>query len=171
MRLRNVTFENWLSSHREKDPEERWLRELYPWPVIARVACCENLIDQVQRITWDGVDYEVTLKWVRWQPNHGTFKHRSLVESDGLGWHARQLCDEYDVCAAPDGSFATLFHTKKVEPLEKIAKAFFARRWEHLRDDSFKSLDISSSLPRVSWAKWQSKFLRTFNFSTIQKQS
>ena len=146
MRLKNVTFENWLSSHREKDPEERWLRELYPWPVIARVECCENLIDQVQKITWDGVDYEVTLRWARWQPNHGTFKYRLLVESDGLGWHARPLCDEYDVCATPGGSFVTLFHTKKFEPLEKIAKAFFARRWEHLRADSFKSLAISRFL-------------------------
>jgi hypothetical protein len=39
VRLRDVTFVNWLRSHGEKNPEERWLRELYPWPVLAQVDC------------------------------------------------------------------------------------------------------------------------------------
>ena len=88
MPLKNVTFANWLRSHGHKDPKERWLRELYPWPVLARAECHEQYVDQVQRIIYDGVEYTVTLKWIRWQPQHGTFKYRLLIESEGLGWHA-----------------------------------------------------------------------------------
>lgn len=146
MPLQNVTFANWLRSHRYKDPEERWLRELYPWPVLARVECDDKHVGHTQRIIHDGVEYDVTLKWVRWQPQKGTFKYRMLVESEGLGWHARSWCDEFDMCGAPDGTFVTLFHAKKEEPLEKIARAFFGRRWGDLKPGSLKSLAVSRFL-------------------------
>ncbi|MCX7022839.1 MAG: hypothetical protein NTW26_11335 [bacterium] len=146
MRLRNVTFANWLRNHDQKDPKERWLRELYPWPVLAQVECDANEVGRVQRITYDDVEYDVTLKSVRWQPKHGTYRYRLLVESDGLGWHSRSFSDEFDMCGAPGGTFVTLFHTKKEEPLEKIARAFFGRRWDDLRTDSFKSLAVSRFL-------------------------
>ena len=94
----------------------------------------------------DGVDYEVTLKSVRWQPQHRTFRYRLLVESEGLGWHSRSFSDEFDICGAPDGTFVTLFHTKKEEPLEKIAKAFFGRRLDKLSADSFRTLAVSRFL-------------------------
>lgn len=146
MRLRNVTFENWLLSHRGKDPEERWLRELYPWPVLAQVECDPENVGRRQRITYDGVEYEVTLKSVKWQPKQSTFKYRLLVESEGLGWHSRSFSDEFDMCGARDGIFVTLFHTMKKEPLEKIAKAFFGRRWGNLNSDTFRTLAVSRFL-------------------------
>lgn len=146
MRLQNVNFGTWLGSHRQKDPEERWLRELYPWPVLAQVECDVKDVGRAQRIVHDGVEYGVSLKSVLWQPQHGTFKYRLLVESEGLGWHARSWNDEFDMCGAPDGTFVTLFHTKKEEPLEKIAKAFFGRRWENLRVEAFRSLAVSRFL-------------------------
>src|SRR3954464_9122166 len=104
MRLRGVTFDTWLRSHSEKNPKERWLRELYPWPVLAQVDCDDRYVGQAQHITYDGVKYDVTLKCVRWQQERGTYRYRMLVESDGLGWHARSWCDEFDMCGAPDGS-------------------------------------------------------------------
>ncbi|MDA1055212.1 MAG: hypothetical protein O3C40_32725 [Planctomycetota bacterium] len=146
MPLRNVTFANWLRSHGQKDPEERWLRELYPWPVLAQVECAATHVGRAQRIVYDGVEYEVTLKSVRFQPKHDTWKYRLLVESDGLGWHSRSFSDEFDMCGAPDGSFVTLFHAKTEEPLEKIARAFFGRRWGDLSTDSFKTLAVSRFL-------------------------
>lgn len=146
MKLQNVTFANWMASHRHKEPEERWLRELYPWPVLAQVECDTQYIGRVQHIIYAGVEYEVTLKSIRWQPEHGTFKYRLLVESDGLGWHARSFYDEYDMCGAPDGTFVTVFHAKKEEPLEKIAKAFFGRKWGNIRAKSFRSLAVSRFL-------------------------
>lgn len=146
MRLRNVTFANWLRSHGGKDPEERWLREFYPWPVLAQVECHEAEVNRRQRIAYDGADYEVTLESVQWQPQHGTFRYRLLVESDGMGWHSRSFADQFDMCGTPDGEFVTLFHTKKKEPLEKIAKAFFARRWGDIRVDLFKTLAVSRFL-------------------------
>jgi hypothetical protein len=94
LRLRNVTFATWLRSHDKKAPEERWLRELYPWPVLAQVDCDEAQVGRPQRIAYDGVEYDVTLKSIRWQPKHGTYRYRLLVESDGLGWHARSFSDE-----------------------------------------------------------------------------
>ena len=45
-----------------------------------------------------------------------------------------------------DADFVTLFHTKKGEPLEKVAKAFFGRRWGDLKAQSFKSLAVSRFL-------------------------
>jgi hypothetical protein len=143
VRLRNVTFDTWLRGHRKKDPEERWLRELYPWPVLAQVDCDATYIGRIQRIAYDGADYDVTLISVQWQPQHETFKFRLRVESDGLGWHSRSFSDVFDMCGTTDGAFVTLFHTKKEEPLEKIAKAFFARRWDNLDTRSFKSLAVS----------------------------
>ena len=47
---------------------------------------------------------------------------------------------------APGREFVTLFHTKKEEPLEKIAKAFFGRRWDNLSADSFRTLAVSRFL-------------------------
>jgi hypothetical protein len=129
VQLRDVSFATWLRSHGEKHPEERWLRELYPWPVLAQVDCDAERVGRMQRIGYDGADYEVTLVSVRWQPQHGTFKYRLLVESYGLGWNSRSFSDEFDMCGSPDGTFVTLFHITKHEPLEKIAQAFFGRRW------------------------------------------
>jgi hypothetical protein len=146
LRLRNVTFANWLQSHGQKDPDERWLRELYPWPVLAQVECDEPHVGRPQRIVYGDVEYEVTLKSVHLQPKHGTYKYRLLVESNGLGWHSRSFSDEFDMCGAPDGSFVTLFHAKTEEPLEKIARAFFGRRWADLSTDSFKTLAVSRFL-------------------------
>ena len=146
MQLRNVTFNTWLQTHGEKSPRERWLRELYPWPVLAQVECDSDYVNRTQRIYYDDILYEVTLKSVWWQPNHGTFRYRLRVESDGLGWHSRSFSDEFDMCGTPDGAFVTLFHTKKEEPLEKIARAFFGRRWRALTDHSFRSLAVSRFL-------------------------
>ena len=146
MRLRNVGFETWLRSHGKKAPEERWLRELYPWPVLAQVNCDQKNIGCVQQITYDEVHYEVTLERVDWQPSHGTFKYRLRVESEGLAWHARSFSDLYNMCGTPEGMFVTLFHAKKKEPLEKVARAFFGRRWTKLREHSFKSLAVSRFL-------------------------
>lgn len=146
LRLRNVKFENWLSSHGQKAAHERWLRELYPWPVLAQVECDAAQIGRPQRIVYDGVEFQVTLKAVRFQADHGTYKYRLFVESDGLGWHSRSYADEFDMCGAPDGSFVTLFHAKKEESLEKIAKAFFKRSWSDLSPDAFKTLAVSRFL-------------------------
>src|SRR4051812_4489113 len=125
MRLRDVTFDAWLRSHPDKAPKERWLRELYPWPVLAQADCDASRLLQIQQVAYDGINYEVTLLSARWQPQRGTFRFRLRVETDGLGWHARSFSDEYDLCARPDGAFVTLFHAKNEEPLEKIARAFF----------------------------------------------
>jgi len=146
LRLRNVTFENWLRSHGSKTARERWLRELYPWPVLAQVDCDAAQIGRPQRIAYDGAQYEVTLKGVRFQPDRGTYKFRLFVESDGLGWHSRSYADEFEMCGAPDGSFVTLFHKNKEEPLEKIARAFFKRRWADLKPAIFKTLAVSRFL-------------------------
>ena len=141
-----MTFAKWLCSHSQKDAHERWLRELYPWPVLAQVECDAAQVDRPQRIVYDGVEFEVTLKSIRFQPNHGTYRYRLFVESNGLGWHSRSYADEFDLCGAPDGSFVTLFHAKKEEPLEKIAKAFFKRRWTDLSPAAFKTLAVSRFL-------------------------
>lgn len=146
MRLRNVTFANWLASHAEKDAEERWLRELYPWPVLAQVDCDDRLIGISQAITHDDIEYAATLRSVRWQPAHGTFRYRVRIDSDGLGWHARSFSDDYDMCAAPDGAFVTVFHTKSEEPLEKIARSFFGRRWSNLPQATLQTLAVSRFL-------------------------
>ena len=146
MRLKGVSFENWLRSHTHKDPEERWLRELYPWPVLAQIDCGADRVGVAQQIQHDGAEYKATIQWVRWQPAHSTFKYRILLESEGLGWHARALSDLYDMCGTRDASFVTLFHTKKKEPLERIARAFFARRWSDIRREDFKSLAVSRFL-------------------------
>jgi len=146
LRLRNVTFANWLQSHGEKDPEERWLRELYPWPVLAQVDCDAAQVGRIQRIVYDGVEYDAELKNISWQPKHGTYKYRLRVECEGLGWHSRSFSDEFDMCGTSDGAFVTLFHAKTEEPLEKMARAFFGRRWADLDADAFKTLAVSRFL-------------------------
>jgi hypothetical protein len=146
MRLRDVTFDAWLRSHGNKKPKERWLRELYPWPVLAQVDCDERNLGQAQRISYDGAVYNVTLQSKRWQETQGTYRYRLRVESVGLGWHSRSFSDEYDLCGTADGAFVTLFHIKDEGPLEKIAKAFFGRKWIKLNDSSFKTLAVSRFL-------------------------
>lgn len=146
MRLRNVTFDAWLRSHSGKAPEERWLRELYPWPVLAQVDCDEKHLQCTQRIKHDGVNYEVTLESICWQPQHGTFRYRIFVESEGLGWHSRSFSDHFNMCGAQDGRFVTLFHTKKKEPLEKITSALFRRDWNKLGNLPFENLAVSRYL-------------------------
>lgn len=146
MQLQNVSFETWLGSHGHKEPQERWLRELYPWPVFAQIDCDNARVGQKQRILQDDVEYQVTLESVEWQPRHNTFRYRVFVESEGLGWHARSFEDRFDLCGAPNGAFVTLFHRDKKEPLEKIARAFFARRWADLSAHSFRSLAVSRFL-------------------------
>jgi hypothetical protein len=145
VRLRDVTFDTWLRSHGKKDPKERWLRELYPWPVLAQVDCDERNVGQLQRISYDGADYDVTLKSVQWQ-ERGTYRYRLRIESDGLGWHSRSFSDDFDLCGTADGAFVTLFHARDEEPLEKIARAFFSRRWKNLSSSLFKSLAVSRFL-------------------------
>lgn len=145
MVLKNVSFERWLVSHGHKDARERWLRELYPWPVLAQVDCGQHYLGRPQAITYDGVDYIVTLQSAQLQPR-GTYRYRLLVESDGLAWHARSFSDVYDVCAAPDGTFVTLFHKSREEPLERIARAFFGRRWSDIDNTLFSSLAVSRFL-------------------------
>src|SRR5690349_14028401 len=76
MKLRGVSFERWLQSHPGKEPKERWLRELYPWPVLAQVDCDDTLLDQPQKVAHDGVDYTATLLRAQWQPDKGTFRYR-----------------------------------------------------------------------------------------------
>ena len=66
MKLRNVTFANWPGSHGSKDAEERWLRELYPWPVLAQVEYDESHVGIAQAITHDEVESTATLLSVRW---------------------------------------------------------------------------------------------------------
>jgi hypothetical protein len=146
VKIRNVSFDVWLRSHGGKTAEERWLRELYPWPVLARVEYDPKKIGHIQKIQYDQVDYDVTLMLVRWQPRQETFRYRIRVDSEGLGWHARSFSDEFDLCAGPDGNFVTLFHSKTEEPLEKIARAFFGRRWGNLRPELFQSLAVSRFL-------------------------
>ena len=148
MRLKGVSFANWVRrpNHAAKDPDERWLRELYPWPVLAQVECGESHVDISQLIRHDGATFEATLQFARWQPRHGTFKYRILIESEGLGWHSRAFSDRYDMCGTPDGKFVTVFHTSKREPLERIARSFFGRRWKELSSRDFKSLAVSRFL-------------------------
>ncbi|MCB1060980.1 MAG: hypothetical protein KDB65_12160 [Calditrichaeota bacterium] len=146
MKLRNVSFTVWLQSHSKKDPEEKWLRELYPWPVLAQVDYDERQIGKPQVIEFDGAGYLITLESMKWQPTHGTYRYRLHVESDGLGWHARSYSDRFDLCATPDGLFVTLFHTSRQEPLERIARAFFARRWEDINPRLFENLAVSRFL-------------------------
>ena len=40
--------DSWLRSHGQKAPEERWLRELYPWPVWLRWGCDPQNIGRTQ---------------------------------------------------------------------------------------------------------------------------
>lgn len=146
MRLKNVTFDNWLLSHAHKHPKERWLRELYPWPIFARIDCDPRLVGLPQRFHYDGVEYQVTLKSACWQPGHATYRYRVFLESEGLGWHARSFSDTFDLCATKEGSFVTVFHTAKEEALEKIARAFFQRRWRSLKPELFRNLAVSRFL-------------------------
>ena len=123
------------------------MRELYPWPVLAQVDCDAKNVGRTQRIAFDGAHYEVTLESAQWQPPPlGTFRYRLRVESDGLGWHARSFSDEFDMCGTSEGAFVTLFHAKRKEPLEKIARAFFGRRWNSLGAQPFRSLAVSRYL-------------------------
>jgi hypothetical protein len=69
-----------------------------------------------------------------------------LVESEGLGWHSRSFSDEFDICGTPDGTFVTVFHTEREEPLEKIARTFFSRTWDRLGSGSFRCLAVSRYL-------------------------
>jgi hypothetical protein len=50
------------------------------------------------------------------------------------------------MCGTSDGAFVTLFHAKTEEPLEKMARAFFGRRWADLDADAFKTLAVSRFL-------------------------
>ena len=146
MRLTGVTFENWLRSHGQKRPKERWLRELYPWPVIAQIEFGEEHLHTRQVVHYDHAKYEVILRALKWQCSHGTFRYRVYVESDGLGWHSRPYSDTYDVCATREAHFVTMFHTRKKEPLEKVAKSFYARRWADLSSTHYRSLAVSRFL-------------------------
>ena len=141
-----MSFANWLLSHTNKAHEERWLREIYPWPVLAQIECDRAHIGVTQHVMHDGVAYEATIRSSYWQPDRGTFKHRVLIESQGLGWHSRSFSDTYDMCSTSDGTFVTLFHIARKEPLEKIARAFFQRRWSAIPPHDFKSLAVSRFL-------------------------
>lgn len=146
MKLYGLTFENWLMSHTRKSQDERWLRELYPWPVFAKVDFDRNLMNVVQKICHDDVEYRVTIETMRWQPEHGTSKFAVLVQSEGLGWHSRAFDDRYYVCARPDGEFVTLFHSDGTEPLERVARRFFGRQWDALDPEKVSSLSTSRFL-------------------------
>ena len=50
------------------------------------------------------------------------------------------------MCGTSEGAFVTLFHAKKKEPLERIARAFFGRRWDSLGTQPFKNLAVSRFL-------------------------
>jgi len=146
MKLRAVSFDTWLRSHSDKGRKERWLRELYPWPVLAQVDCDERLVGRVQRVAFDDADFDVILLSVRWQPEHGTFRYRLHIESDGLGWQSRPYSDDFDMCGTRDGAFVTVFHTKTEEPLERAARAFFNRHWQSIDADSFANVAVSRFL-------------------------
>ena len=150
MRLRGVSFDTWLRSpsHSGKDSKERWLRELYPWRVLAQVDCDERLKGRVQSIEFDGADFDVTLVSVDPQPKRDTFKYLLHIESDGLGWQSRPYADDFYMHGKRDGRFATVYHAKKKkeEPLERTARAFFNRRWRSIDADSFVNVAVSRFL-------------------------
>src|SRR5262249_15768825 len=112
----------------------------------AQVDCDSQYTGRIQKISYDGVNYDVTLQTIRWQEDHGTYRYRLHVESIGLGWHSRSFSDDFDLCATRDGTFVTLFNVRKEEPLEKIAKAFFGRKWDKIDRRSFRSLAVSRFL-------------------------
>lgn len=145
MRLRNLNFARWFATHRGKPEKERWLRELYPWPVFAQVDVGVEGLLVPQVIVDDGIEYRCTLLKSELQPR-GTLRHRIQLESDGLGWHGRAWEDEFDLIGTPEGEFVTLF-SRGTEELERIAQAFFKKRWRDLaRWGSFKSLATSRYL-------------------------
>lgn len=146
VRLRGLTFEAWLRSHGSKDRSERWLRELYPWPVFAEVEYGRDVKGLTQNVSHQDVEYKVVVRDVTWQEEHGTFKYRVHVGCAGLGWLARSYDDEFDICARGDGTFVTLFHAAKKEPLERIAKAFLARRWDAIDREQLATLAVSRFL-------------------------
>jgi hypothetical protein len=146
MRIRNVSFAAWLKSHGHKDPQERWLRELYPWPVFSQIDYDEVCLHIPQTILYDDVRYCATLRGATWQPARATWKYRFHLHSAGLGWHARSFDDEFDLCATSEGEFVTLFHRAKDEPLERVARAFFDRQWDRLRLLEYRSLASSRFL-------------------------
>jgi hypothetical protein len=146
MRLTNVSFKTWLRSHGEKEHKERWLRELYPWPVFAQIDCDQDKIGVVQEIKYNNQLFFAIIESIHWQESHRTFRYKVHIQSEGLGWHGRTLDDKYDLCGAQNGAFVTLFHAKSEEPLERIARAFFSKRWGDISKYQYKSLSVSSSL-------------------------
>jgi hypothetical protein len=165
MRLRDVTFQHRVQTHGQKQPKEKWLRELYPWPVLAQIDCDVKLINQPQRIFYDGAEFEATLKSIRFQSDHGTYRYRVFVESNGLGWHCRSYADEFDICGTPAGQFVTLFNRKKEESLERIGRLFFNRNWTNLAPSVFKTLAVSRFLTACLTAEVVEEAFSKFSLS------
>jgi hypothetical protein len=148
LKVLKVSYANWAANHPKKAHDEKWRRELYPWPVLDQVECESKNINCTRIIVHDDVAYHVTLKSKIWKTEHKTYNYTIFVESDGINWQSRPYSDEFVLCKERDGSFRTLFHSARngEEPLERIADAFFNRRFKQFNSKSFKQLSVSRFL-------------------------
>ncbi|MDR2210614.1 MAG: hypothetical protein LBO65_03990 [Spirochaetaceae bacterium] len=115
MKLNIFDFHNWLSapSHQGKDTRfDAWSREIYPWILFNEINFDKNLINQIQTISIEELEYMVTILSIA--PAYANrikaiFRVDSNMSSDKDNWKVREWHDVFEIIYTKGGDFVTVY--------------------------------------------------------------
>lgn len=147
MKIHSLSFETWLANH-PGDHAARWCRELYPWNVFAKLDYALTSIDVPQHVIVGDEQFLATVtrsfQGKNGRPNF-LVHLKSQSDSPSEQWQHRQWNDVFQLVAAPDGHFITLF-TQQTDPSKELLRQFMAGGLP--RVERVRSLPLSGMLFR-----------------------
>jgi hypothetical protein len=153
MRIHSVSFETWLANH-PPDHGARWCRELYPWGAFEKLDYAPAARNVIQPVAV-GTERFLATVTDSFLGANGRWNFMIQLKSDARTvseqWQHRQWNDVFQLVAAPDGTFVTLF-TKKTDPSKELLRRFMAGGLE--RVEQSRCLPLSGMLFRslISYA-------------------
>ena len=148
MNLKNLTFEQWEKNH-SSDHNDRWLRELYPFSVFARIDFAQGLLQTEQRIKYNRQDYCVMVKKIELQANDryiATFDIDTFPNTKTQAWRQRRWTTTFKIIYTRDYEFITVF-TERKDPSKDLLKRFL--KGDFKRISEYKSIPVSELLSRT----------------------
>jgi hypothetical protein len=145
MKLNNLTFDTWCKNH-NYDHDAKWFRELYPFHIFQKIEFDENLINSVQLINQNGIQYKIVIQQIEKQENgriKSTFELTTNSPSNFHSWNNREWHNLFQIIYSEQGYFITVF-SKKEDPSKDLISKFFKGNFTKITSE--RSLPISELL-------------------------
>ncbi len=148
MKLKNLTFEQWLKNH-STDHEDKWCRELYPFHVFSRIQFDQNQLNKEQSIGFYTITFYVTLTKIELQENgrcRTTFDIATFPRTKTQEWKQRKWNTTFQIVYTTEYEFITIF-AKKEDPSKDYVVRFMKGNFQKINEN--KSSPVSELLIRT----------------------